>query len=109
MTWGATTKEFTAAQLAKGINLAAEFLDNPFVGQFNKVNEAVRTQEAQETVVSKIFMHNMPLFDMMATGCAGPAPAAHGGFGIAAARCALQEGRRLVVPITHTIKIEPES
>src|SRR6185295_2891091 len=34
VTWGSESKEFSADELAKGINLAAEFLDNPFSGPF---------------------------------------------------------------------------
>ncbi len=51
--WGAQTKEFTAAQLAAGINLAAEFLDNPFSAPFAKVRDAVRQQQDFETMVVK--------------------------------------------------------
>lgn len=36
VTWGQHSKEFDAATLAKGINLAAEFLDNPFCERFSK-------------------------------------------------------------------------
>jgi lysophospholipase L1-like esterase len=41
VTWGTVTKEFSAADLAKGINLAAEILVNPFSNQFAKINVAV--------------------------------------------------------------------
>jgi hypothetical protein len=37
VTWGKTSREYPAADLAKGINLAADFLDNPFCGPFQKV------------------------------------------------------------------------
>ena len=38
VTWGKTSKEFSASQLKEGINLAAEFLDNPFSEAFQKVD-----------------------------------------------------------------------
>jgi len=50
VTWGATTKEFTAAQLAAGINLAAEFPENPFVEPFNAATAKMKEQQAFETV-----------------------------------------------------------
>jgi hypothetical protein len=45
VTWGSQTKAFTAAQLERGINLAAEFQDNPFSAPFAKVDNVVRTQQ----------------------------------------------------------------
>ena len=56
VTWGKTSKEFTSSELAKGINLAAEFLDNPFSEQFAKVHEAVKNQQAFETPFIKILL-----------------------------------------------------
>src|SRR5206468_7534137 len=40
VTWGATSKEYPAAELAKGINLAADFPANPFGEPFKKVEES---------------------------------------------------------------------
>jgi hypothetical protein len=37
VTWGKTSREYPAADLAKGINLASDFLDNPFCEPFQKV------------------------------------------------------------------------
>ena len=53
------TKEFTAKELAKGINLAAEFTPNPFTQQFNAVNSAVRSQQDQETHIYKQLTHSL--------------------------------------------------
>ncbi|HUT01693.1 MAG TPA: SGNH/GDSL hydrolase family protein [Phycisphaerae bacterium] len=47
--WGKQAKEFPAEELAKGINLAAEFLDNPFAAAFGKVVDAVGRKQAFET------------------------------------------------------------
>lgn len=41
VTWGGQAKDFEAAALEKGINLADEFLDNPFGGPFGKVMAAL--------------------------------------------------------------------
>jgi hypothetical protein len=60
ITWGNLTKEFTADQLSHGINLAAEFLDNPFSGPFQQVEAAIRRQQDFETPLVKNMLHNMP-------------------------------------------------
>jgi hypothetical protein len=53
VTWGSASKTFTREQLAKGINLAAEFLDNPFSEPFRKVDEAVAKKQRYETYLIK--------------------------------------------------------
>ena len=53
VTWGPTSKEFKAADLAKGINLAAEFLNNPFSEPFQKVRQTVRGKQDWETTYYK--------------------------------------------------------
>jgi lysophospholipase L1-like esterase len=108
VTWGKVTKEFTSDQLGKGVNLATEFLQNPFVEQFNRVNDAVRHQEDQETMLSKMFMHSA------ADWSANFAPGSADSFAkiIAAAMTQhdtlYKQAADLVIPIEHTIKIEPE-
>jgi len=54
VTWGSETKTFTKEELAKGVNLAAEFLDNPFREPFRKVLEAVSQKEGFEA----FFIHS---------------------------------------------------
>src|SRR5690606_38281597 len=49
VTWGKESREFTREQASKGINLAAEFLSNPFSEPFAKVHEAVLRQQRYET------------------------------------------------------------
>ena len=60
VTWGAETKEYTPRQLAQGINLAAEFLNNPFSGPFREVHEAVLRQQRYETPMMKEVLHGLP-------------------------------------------------
>lgn len=50
VSWGDQSKIFLADQLARGINLAAEFLDNPFCEPFQAVENAVRRQQQYETL-----------------------------------------------------------
>lgn len=47
--WGSQEKTFSAIQLAAGINLAAEFPENPFSPAFAKVDAAVAAKQAFET------------------------------------------------------------
>src|SRR5262249_12794919 len=49
VTWGSESKTFSAEQLARGVNLAAEFLLNPFSEAFAKVDAAVAAKQAYET------------------------------------------------------------
>ena len=49
VTWGKNSKVFTSEQVATGINLAAEFLDNPFGEQFRKIDAAVLLKQWTET------------------------------------------------------------
>jgi len=62
VTWGKTSKEFSKNQLEKGINLAAEFIDNPFSKHFRKVDEAVREQQKYETGLVKSVVTKLPDF-----------------------------------------------
>ena len=60
VTWGNASKEFAAEQLAKGINLAVEFVaENPFSEPFRKAEQAVRQQQNYETPLHKNFLHNL--------------------------------------------------
>lgn len=47
--WGDQSRVFTAAELNKGINLAAEFEDNPFSTRFAMIDAAVDGKQAFET------------------------------------------------------------
>lgn len=47
--WGTASKTFSGAALTQGINLAAEFRDNPFSAPFEKVSKAVVAKQEYET------------------------------------------------------------
>ena len=49
VTWGETAKTFSAAQLAAGVNLAAEFPQNPTSATFARIWQAVGEKQAYET------------------------------------------------------------
>jgi lysophospholipase L1-like esterase len=108
ITWGATTKEYAAADLAKGINLASEFLANPFVDQFNKVDNAVHVQEDQETLLFQTFMHNAADWKRLAPGSDALLDQLIAG-GMTQHNALYKAAADLVIPIEHTIKIEPSS
>jgi len=57
VTWGATTKTYAAAALAKGVNLADDFAINPFTDAFKKVDEAVAAKQNYETHQIKTMFH----------------------------------------------------
>ena len=60
VTWGDTTRKYTGTELAKGINLAADFLDNPFSEPFRR-NEAIfLEQQIFETRLTRILLHSIP-------------------------------------------------
>ncbi|HEV3417157.1 MAG TPA: SGNH/GDSL hydrolase family protein [Pirellulales bacterium] len=80
VTWGTTSKEFSAEQLSNGINLAAEFLDNPFSEPFQQVENVIHRQQEFETPLVKNLLHSIPDYkraapdasdslEQVATGC----------------------------------------
>jgi hypothetical protein len=58
VTWGDASKTFTAEELAAGVNLAAEFLDNPVASKFDELFEAVQKKQAFETPMIKSLIHS---------------------------------------------------
>jgi hypothetical protein len=55
--WGNTTNTYSSTQLAAGVNLAADFVDNPFCESFKRVDEAVAAKQAYETKQIKQIFH----------------------------------------------------
>jgi lysophospholipase L1-like esterase len=67
VTFGAASKSFSKEDLEKGINLAAEFIDNPFSEQFKKLDGLIFTKQNFETGMIKVVINNFPkLVDGMA-------------------------------------------
>ena len=103
VTWGTTGKTFDAAELAKGINLAAEFPDNPFAEPFRKVAQQVQRKQEYETPLVKGVINEIPHV----------APEAQGELNDAAKKAIsadkdLSEALALSVqPVKHTIRVEP--
>jgi lysophospholipase L1-like esterase len=60
VTWGAASKTFAKEDLEKGINLAAEFLDNPFTEPFRKVEAMIGAKQSLETGMIKSVINQFP-------------------------------------------------
>lgn len=106
VTWGNQSRSFAAEQLAKGINLAAEFpVNNPFAEAFMKVEQKVAEQQAMEVQLVKVLMHNLPQYAKFA-------PEEAEAFGRVAKKLVAQDqaardaSAGAVTPVTHVIKVE---
>ncbi len=107
VTWGKDSREFTTADLEKGVNLAAEFIANPFSDQFNKVDAAVQLQQALETTLVQQYLHNVSaLKAMIPTEADSIDKVATAG--MKRDVDLFHAAQELVVQIQHTIKIESE-
>jgi hypothetical protein len=99
VTWGSADKSYSAAQLAEGVNLAADFAVNPFSKAFDKVDAAVTAKQNYEThqikdIFNALEFKKEPETMLRITE------------GI---RTPLAEAiKTAFVPVTHTIKIEAE-
>ncbi|HXE55450.1 MAG TPA: SGNH/GDSL hydrolase family protein [Tepidisphaeraceae bacterium] len=106
VTWGSASKEFDTAELQKGINLAAEFLDNPFSQPFARLQQEIQRKEELETPLVKQTINEIPHVSRWAEADKDPLErAADAGF-----QCDkdLQAALTVsVVPVRHTIRIEP--
>jgi lysophospholipase L1-like esterase len=106
VTWGATSKTFSAADLEHGINLAAEFPANPFGESFAKVDSAVAAKQAFETKEMKTDFRSpvrRPTPEQLADQTAkvlGDDEKKHQELADAVSSA--------FVPVTHVIKISPE-
>jgi lysophospholipase L1-like esterase len=96
VTWGSESRTFSAQQLERGINLAAEFESNPFCAAFAKVDAAVAAKQAYETKqIKQLFRSPEAKTDMEGVAAATEKEREPLAAAIEAA----------FVPVTHTIKI----
>lgn len=96
--WGEESTVYPAAQLAKGINLADEFAASPFLAAFRRVEAAVAAKQTYETEHVKKAFRSQEAKTNMARVVARTEPER------APLALAIQAA---LVPVTHTIKIEP--
>lgn len=105
ITWGKETKEFSADQLSHGVNLAAEFLDNPFSEPFQQVENAIRRQQDFETPLVKNLIHNMPEYRRLLPEAADNLNQLAAA-GLNHDRELMKQSAAAVKPVTHKIVIE---
>jgi len=99
VTWGPETRTYTADQLAAGINLADDFVVNPFSEAFAKLDEAVARKQEYETRQIKDLFH----------GPEGKAdPDATANLTEEARKPLADNVAAAFVPVTHRLKIEPK-
>jgi len=60
VTWGEDSKSFTKEQLEKGINLASEFVLNPFSKSFRTMDAVILEKQAYETDMIKNYITKIP-------------------------------------------------
>ncbi|MGA2177581.1 MAG: SGNH/GDSL hydrolase family protein [Verrucomicrobiota bacterium] len=99
ITWGAVSRNYSAGQLTRGVNLAADFEVNAFSDAFAAVDEAVARKQAYETKqVKELFHGKEGKADMEKTVADSEQERAAL---VAAIKAAF-------VPVTHTITITPQ-
>jgi lysophospholipase L1-like esterase len=97
--WGGTTNAYTREQLAAGVNLAADFPDNPFSEPFRRVDAAVAAKQAFEThQIKELFHSREAQTNMTAVLDASEAQRAPLAKAVTDA----------LVPVRHTILIQPQ-
>ncbi len=96
VTWGTATKTYTKAELEKGVNLAADFPNNPFRPAFQAVWDAVGAKQNYETRQIKELFH----------GPEGKADADATASLTEKVRAPLEENiRKAMKPVDHELKI----
>ena len=108
VTWGVVSREYSAEDLKKGVNLAAAFLDNPFGKAFQAVDAKVQEKQSFETQAIKSMLNALPTWEK-ALPEAEEAIAGLKRTLMEKARSKEAAVRAAVVPVTHTIKVEPAS
>ena len=106
VTWGDVSKEYAAADLAKGVNLAADFAaKNPFTEPFKKVEETIRAQQTFETPLIKNLFANLSAYlQMLPEQKESLDKLAQGG--IDKAKALNDASAATVAAVKHTIKVE---
>jgi lysophospholipase L1-like esterase len=105
VTWGNSSKEFEGAALEKGINLAAEFLNNPFAGPFRRMEEQISRKQELETPLVKRTINEIPQVSRFAPGAKDALERAAVD-GISADKDLQEAVTASVAPVKHVIKIE---
>lgn len=105
ITWGTETREFTQEQLSAGINLAAEFLTNPFTAPFMGVDKKVRAKQDFESLYIKGYINGEKAIVQTMPAEADALKLVLESFSVAHEKL-FADLAASVTPVTHTIKIE---
>jgi len=107
VTWGDQSCEFSARDLATGVNLAVAFVGHtPFDAQFAKVSSAVWNRQKDDAFFNDAYFNWAVMLKHMA-GSQGAAAADKLGVSILDHdRIASEAAAALVVPIKHILKVE---
>lgn len=111
VTFGDQTKTFTKEQLTSGINLATEFLDNPFSKPFDNVMNKVGRKQAFETTMIKGLVTNFRQFQ----GSLGDDPEIQSAMNnlrdkmFAVDDKAYTVAKDAVVPVRYQISVKPKN
>ncbi len=106
ITWGQTTRQFKAADLARGINLADEFIDNPFVKPFQEVMKAAHRQQSAEAELIKQILNAIRKARLRLPERAAVLDEIRAEL-VQSHEPLRQEAAAAVKPVEHTIRIEP--
>jgi len=98
VTWGPAYRSYTAAELARGVNLADDFEVNPFSEAFRKVDEAVAAKQSYETHQIKALFHG-PEFQLD--------PGAVVALTEKVRTPLAKKIQAAFVPVTHTLQLAP--
>ena len=99
VTWGDESKSYPAEKLAGGVNLADDFVTNPFSAAFAKVDAAVAAKQEYETRQIKTMFHgpeanlDMEAIEKITERVRAPLAAAL---------------KKSLVPVTHTLSLVAE-
>jgi hypothetical protein len=104
ITWGTETKEFTREQLSAGVNLAAEFLTNPFTAAFMAVDKKVRAKQDFESIFIHSYINGEKSIEQAMPAEADALKSVQESFGIAHQKLFVDLASS-VKPVVHTIKI----
>jgi lysophospholipase L1-like esterase len=105
VTWGNASKEFSGADAERGINLAAEFYDNPFSAAFLRVEQAVEAQQNYETPLVKKLIHEMNDLESLVPDQKATMESVEAA-GMRKAHELFEQTAKRVEPVRHTIRVE---
>jgi hypothetical protein len=106
VTWGQESREFSSADLARGVNLAAAFAGHtPFDNVFNHIVDVLWQQQLKQYIWNDSVMAHLAGLKQMAPGA--PFDQLMAGIHAQDEKNGAM-AKALMVPIDHTIKIEPE-